>query len=390
MTSKTTRTVVSLALIVVAIVVVHYYLSPEPIETVVLPPANEKKLTTSPSPQSEAPVTEPGGFIKALKDSADELEKAIDKSTPVREIVRTQEAPEQSFPFWHSAQEILRSSYRAEDLVVAALYDQIVDPSLGGNNFDLAEQSLMRAYHIDANNPLVNHQIMNFCSKRPEYTICTLPYAQNLIQIGKNNATLLNELANTYYQNYDFNQALYLLNKAALVEKSDNYYGLYIGAINNALTFNNIRFMRTRENLKLYPKLARASVNKNFNNVIKMCDERVSFRLEQWRIACRDAGKNIADRSLDYASQGYGVRQYVRYAEVNMHDREQAIRAVAEQRNKIVQELDNAEYFTDQIPYNLWEAFIRDLQDKGEDKAYENLEQKMQVYRRRGFRISNQ
>lgn len=288
--------------------------------------------------------------------------------------------------FWHDAQEILRASFRVEDLVVAAIYDQIVDTDFGGNNLALAEASLLKAYYIDHTHFLVNHQIMTFCSRKPESTLCSFPYVQNLRQVDGENAALLNELSIVYYQNFDFNQALYLLNRAAVVEKSDNYYGRYIQAIDNALTFNRIRFMRTRQNLNLYPKLAAASVNANFSSIIKMCDERVGLQLEQWRISCRDAGKNIADLSANTLGEGYGVRQYVRYAGINLRDQNQAIVAVTNLRARVVGDLlGNEDVSNTRIPSRVWESFITDLRDKGEAEAYSNLEEKMSVFQKRRF-----
>ena len=344
------------------------------------------------------PKDTPDSQLPSLSESIEQIE-SIQETLTAEQVIAPQAddiveelvdeeavSPAESqrpYQFWHDAQAILRASYRPEDLVVAAIYDQVMDPDLGGNNIAQAEDSLLRAFNIAPDNELVNHQILSFCSKNPEYTICSLPYAYNLLEADGNNATMLNELADVYYKNFDFNQAFTLINKAALVEHSDNYYSKYIAAIDKALLDNRIRFMHTRQNLNLYPRLAAASVNANFSNVIKMCDERVSMQLEQWRIACRDAGKNIADRSLDTVSRGYGVRQFVRYAGLSSDQQDKAILQVAIERAKIIESLEQeTKTFNKQIPFNVWEQFITDMQKEGESTAYKNLEQKMAVYQR--------
>jgi hypothetical protein len=72
----------------------------------------------------------------------------------------------------------------------------------------------------------------------------------------------------------------------------------------------------------------------------------------------------------------------VRYAGINLRDQEAAVRAIANERAKAIGELEkNVKTSNVQIPFHLWEQFIRDMQDQGEGKAYKNLEQKMAIYR---------
>ena len=280
---------------------------------------------------------------------------------------------------WHEMQTALRESNNASDLLIAALFSQS-SGAMGRTDLDLTERLLLKAFELEPDNLLVNHQILRFCSNNNRFSICGLPYLNNIERLDPSNGHMLIQLATDYYKNGDLNNALRLMQKAGEATYSSSYYAKYLAVVDQSFLRHSDVAVRGLQQLTFYGGVVASLSLPSYTSYMDMCRERVESLTPSWKSACRNSAKTLADIGLTEIDRALGYRFQYEFSDLSAEEIEKLMDAYATERNKDVQDeqivLDE-EFFAKnpnpEISDTIWKQYLKLFEEEGERQAQSYL-----------------
>ena len=284
---------------------------------------------------------------------------------------------------WHEMQALLRESDNANDLLIAALFSQS-SGAMGVTNLNLAEELLLKALELEPDNLLVNHQIHRFCSQHDRYSICGLPYLNNIERLDPDNGHMLIQLATAYYDNGDLANALRLMQAAGSATSSSSYYAKYLKAVDESYAQHLNTGERGLQQLTFYVGVVASLSISGYNKLVDICRERIDAVDNGWEKACRASANTLSEYGLTDLDRAFGYRLKHVYGGYTQEEIESIMRDYYNERIMASQQqyvTFTPEFYASnpnpKIPDAMWEEFITTFQEQGEHQAMLFLDQSL-------------